>query len=192
MNALIRCYPTYGFTFVEMPKAASQSVRKVLVERFGSCPHRGVRDEEFTFSICRNPYDRAASIWWATTKRGDDRYGIAKDGGKTLEGMLEFFLRSKLPPKDQHGPYGGKWGLIANQSQNVGDLNIDRFLRFEDLEREWASLPFMDGVKLPHINTTHDLRDHWTQYMTPEAIGLVHEWADEDFTRFGYERLADA
>ena len=64
----------------------------------GFHPRPVERMADVHFTVCRNPYDRAVSIWASTCLRGGDRYGtkaqVEKEGGNY--GNLEDFVRTCL------------------------------------------------------------------------------------------------
>ena len=81
-----------GWVFVSTMKCATNTMYKVLPEIGGHRVQGGfharprVRIYDTHFSVCRNPYDRAVSIWASTCLRHGDRYNavnkIKSDGGR--------------------------------------------------------------------------------------------------------------
>lgn len=204
----------HRFAFISTMKCATNSLTHALLTRYqGAMPgdlHERRMDwvppGYFTFSVCRNPYTRAVSLWWSTCMRHDlDRYGFRKTCADPdrLEGFMQWVLGLASVPHD----------LLLTQSEWHRHTRIDRFLRVEHLEAEFAALPFVPaGEKLEMINATvtdeqgmldverlkadrsaaalsarpQRRRESADAYLTPRAASLIRQWAAEDFVRFGY------
>lgn len=135
----------------------------------------------FVFTVCRNPYIRAVSIWWSTCMRGHDRYGFrhACGNGDDFETFIVWAATQiKRPP------------LIQNQTEWQYGLTFDRILHLEDLAHEFSLLPFIkeQTIEFPEMNTTLSNRQPARHYLTPLAIEAIKSWAKPDFDEFGYSR----
>ncbi len=204
----------HRFAFISTMKCATNSLTHALLTRYDGRMPGGLHERRmdwvppgwFTFSVCRNPYTRAVSLWWSTCMRHDlDRYGFRKACADPdrLEGFMQWVLGLASLPHD----------LLLTQSEWHRHTRIDRFLRVEHLEAEFASLPFVQaGEKLELINATvtneqgmmdverlkadpsaatlsarpQRRREPASTYLTPSAVALIRQWAAEDFDRFGY------
>jgi hypothetical protein len=182
----------HRFAFSAITKTATQSVLQVLREHYHGYLEGGVAmhsmkpparaAEYFTFTVCRNPYDRAVSLWWSTCKRDVDKYGF----------------RAKCPRADDFTSFM-KWvattrpdhELTRPQWLHIHGVRIDRVLRFEHLADDFKSLPFYSGepAEWPRNNTTIENRLPWQQYMSRDSVRWIHEWCGLDFDKFGYERI---
>ena len=211
-----------GYVFVSVPKCGSQTLFKVLVESFkgkrvGGMHHNAVPDSAldfYCFTVIRNPYDRAVSIWWSTTqrpeRRNDDRYGLRKassDPDNFETWALE--VMAGVRP----APHVGRV-LLRSQQEQLRGVRLDRLLKLEDLEHSFRLLPFVcdPSFKLPTINATSTRRKPWevdksakivraqpgevidieprkqyTAYVTNAARQVVQEVYRSDFELGGYE-----
>lgn len=204
----------HRFAFVSTMKCATNSLTHALLTRYQGVMPGGLHERRmdwvpagyFTFSVCRNPYTRAISLWWSTCMRHDlDRYGFRKACADpdSLEGFMRWVVGLQALPHE----------LLLTQSQWHRYTRVDLFLGVERLEAEFATLPFVQpGEKLGLLNATvtdaHETlnverlkggrgedalaarpqrrRGPAREYLTPGASALVRRWAAEDFERFGY------
>lgn len=176
-----------NYAYVSTMKCATNTLYKLLVEQYqgqrvGDFHCRDLRHAppgSFLFSVCRNPYLRAVSIWWSTCMRGHDRYGLRRACGNGDD--FETFITwvASLP---QRPP------IVQNQAEWQAGIPFDRVLRLESLREEFESLPFVQGTVqgFPELNTTLNNRLHARHYLTPAAVEAVRRWAAVDFERFGY------
>lgn len=204
----------HRFAFISTMKCATNSLTHALLTRYQGVMPGGLHERRmdwvpagyFTFSVCRNPYTRAISLWWSTCMRHDlDRYGFRKACADpdSLAGFMRWLVGLQSLPHD----------LLLTQSQWHRHTRIDRFLKVEQLEAEFDALPFVQpGEKLAMINATvtddqglldvkrlqdgqgdaalsarpQRRRGPAGEYLSDEAAALVRRWAAEDFERFGY------
>lgn len=183
------------FVFTGITKTATQTMFAVLSRYYGGRLDDNVNAhsveipeyarDRFTFTVCRNPYDRAVSLWWSTTQIPDevkfDRYGF----------------RAACPNPDDFTAFA-RWlatdapehELTRTQAAHVAGVRLDAVLRFESLAEDFNRLPFYRGEPKvwPRENQTINERGPWQDYMTDEARRWVLEWCADDFNRFGYQR----
>jgi len=196
--------PHDKFVFVSTTKCATNSMWELLPKVFpdgyflvngvlkkGSRPrpfHSNVVPKEyrdlFTWSIVRNPYARAVSLWWSTTvdptKTLKQKYCYVELGTTDFTKFLHFLLTKPHMLVGRH--------LAITQTRWLRDVKLDRTLRLESLERDLITLPFWQpDIKVPVSNPSH-ARKSWTHYMNEERAALIREWCDEDFNTFGYSR----
>ena len=174
----------HKFAYPFVTKTATMSIRTLLVDRFAGArsgrlrtPPDGCRGY-FTFATCRNPYDRMVSWWYRVIKhlKGDE-YGhkreLASAGlGQSLFDFLTLWER--------------KGGFAQHE---VADANPGiTFIRTENLEEEFNSLPFVgEHVEVPRINATP--RPHWGDLLDARSGGHINRVYSEDFALGGYEML---
>ena len=189
--------PTQRAVFVSTPKCATNTMFYLLQEYYGGerrAPHFHNRDvppecrDWFIFSIVRNPYSRAVSIWWRTVMdQTAKRIFAHAPGGEDLATFIRWLATKPLEASHRR--------LCFSQTEWLEPVKPTRVLRLEHLRRELQSLPFWDEgvstVKLPRRNMCHG-RGDWQRYMTPEAIAAVEDWAGADFDTFGYPRKVPA
>ncbi len=182
-----------GYAFISTMKCATNSMYRVLVDHYNGCrvgdfhcrDTAYIPRNSFVFSICRNPYARAVSIWWSTCMRGHDRYGFRRacgngDDFQTFIVWVATLVRR--PP------------LLQNQTEWQAGLPLDDVLHLENLALEFARLPFISRreIKLPEMNTTFSDRLPAQHYLTPLAVDAVRVWARPDFENFGYSEEVSA
>lgn len=153
----------------------------------GFHPRPGERMADVHFSVCRNPYDRAVSIWASTCLREGDRYGtkaqIKKEGGNPDN--FTDFVKSCLMEKwqstgDRHNP-----DLFMSQFDWYKSTVLDLLVHIEELKPEIESIV----GEIPALSRINESKHKpWYQHMTPEAVDLINEWAPNDFD-FGYNKL---
>lgn len=174
------------FVFVSTPKCATHTMYEVLHSALYNgllLPggnHNNQVPEQFRsfyiFSIVRNPYSRAVSLWTFTRKRGDD----------VPESLADYVRLLIDSPEKAAGPKAG-----LSQAEWLRPVPLTRVLWLESLAADFQVLPFYRGPDtLPQRNAS----DHrpWQEYMTTEIADLIDEWAGQDFHVFGYPRWAYA
>ena len=186
----------YQFVFVSTPKCCTNTMYEVLPKHFKGARilpgfHRTAVPpryrQYFTWTIIRNPYARAVSIWYSTTVRATggsaQRYGYEAIGSTSFERFLEWLLTRP--------------GELAQRSLDVPQAvwlvpcRIDRHLRLESLADELRSLPFWrSDIDVPIRNPSDGCKP-WPEYITRRARDLILEWANIDFEAFGYPREID-
>ena len=190
--------------FIAVPKTGTRTMYKILEEKYNGKlqgEHREVVPEQyrnyFTFIIKRNPYDRAASIYWAMCRRNGDKYHYKKHFTKRrLENTFLNFLKELLARRYE------KMGVGHVRIQYVFYTNnINKILRFENLQEDFNNLPFVKSkIELPHLNHTtrehiptpkkpigHPIRPSWEEMVTAEEGKLINKIYEIDFKHLGYE-----
>jgi len=124
------------------------------------------RDNLFTFAFCRNPYDRAVSLWAYNNKRNDMELTFR-----------EFCLN--------WGNWG--WRVRTPQSKWLDGVDLGFLGRFENLQEDFGKLCDMldmERRRLPHVNPTQHgpCRDYYDEV----TQGIVRALYARDFERFGY------
>lgn len=129
------------------------------------------------WTVVRNPYDRAVSIW-ASTKTSD-RYGVITRCNNDTS--FENFIDSCLLK-----PMRKEKFLFKNQSDWLKDSIVDKIAKFENLNEDVNSITGLN-LNLPRLNVSK--RDDYMQYMTPAIIEKLNIWSGEDFQNYNYNKL---
>ena len=189
----------HKFVFVAIQKTATRSIYSYLKENLGGKQlnqHRPDIPAEykryFSFCVSRNPYDRICSEYWSKCRRDNDRYQYKKRFEiSNLENSLENFL-SMIPKR--HGR------AVWQQALFIKPNRIDKILRFENLQDDFNTLPFISsGTVLPHANSTSTTkiigdkiikpRPPWEELVTPVAGRMINKLFEEDFKLLNYEMM---
>jgi hypothetical protein len=176
----------HKYVFVAIPKTGTRTIYSILKgqydghlfkEHYEYVPEKF--KDFFKFTIVRNPYERAVSLWWSTCKRDNRRRYPEIIGSSEL---IDFF----------------KWLNMSNVNKGVGSeilrtqayySKFDKILYTEILESDFKSIEiFKDTRHLPRMNSTQivsnnnkSARKHWQEYMTPSVIKEIEKYYAEDF-----------
>ena len=165
--------------FIHIPRTAGTSLRKALdikkprlrkywtgIITLGHKSNLRLPDDAFTFSFCRNPYDRAVSMWAFNNKV------------RNLDISFTEFCRELD---------NWTWGHRIRLPQATWVDGIDFVGYFENLEEDFGILCDKLGIErrpLPHENATE--HGPWQEYYTEETQRIVLSYYAVDFGRFGY------
>lgn len=137
------------------------------------------------FTIVRNPYDRAVSIWASTCLRNNDRYNAAskiRSEGGDPNSFEDFCVTCLADDPWLWTPHG--W-LFTNQHDWINTFILDELVHIENLKPELERIvgPVPD---LP----TENKSEHrpWLTHMTQDAVDVINDWAEDDFG-LGYDRI---
>ena len=130
---------------------------------------RGLAPKDaFTFAFCRNPYDRAVSMWAFNNR----------------ENGLDLTF-----PEFCRGLNDWRWGwrIRRPQAEWLDGVDLDFLGSFENLEQDFGILCDMLEVErrpLPVVNATE--RGPWQDYYDAETQGIIRAYYAQDFERLGY------
>ena len=185
----MRLSPDGTRLFISTMKCATNTVYDAL-EKIDWMPiTKGVHPKpverlaEIHFTICRNPYDRAVSIWASTCLRDEDRYNakkhiLSKSGDPN---KFSDFVRICLDGPITWTPHN--W-LFSNQTDWYDSMVVDAFCHIENLKPEIESIT--GPLEISNINVSQ--HKPWYQYMTPKIVKRLNKWAGNDFD-LGYNKL---
>jgi hypothetical protein len=166
-----RLWGVLDYTFM------AQHLTYAEVYLLGLCP--GDITEYSKLAVCRNPYDRAVSMF----------FHLAPSAEKTPQGF-EIFIRTWLEsdPPERHGFRT----ILRPQWEFCVDLNgesvLDTVLRFERLGEDYARYcrEVLDQpAELPWLGKQRHDRDH-DQFYTATTRKTVRRLFARDFEMFGY------
>ena len=193
----------HRFVFVGVPKAATQSLFPWLADNFegrqvGMHTRKLPAGTEgyLVWSVVRNPYVRAVSMWWSVTGQGptSETYCTQAVAEKYGDAGLVSFLRWVLdsaengysPLPDVLPPL---W--LGPQTAWLAEAKPKEVYRLESFGPHLLAQFVGKGKTLPPLPRNNDRQaEHgpWRNYMTPETVRLVNVWAANDFGAFGYEK----
>lgn len=135
---------------------------------------REIWDSYFKFTIERNPWDRQVSLFFYRHQRRKPK----------LE--FEEHLSSRIYPL-LHSARIDNWRTYTID----GEIAVDRILRFERIEEEFASVCRhlgIEGASLPHSNAGPPRdRLNYRDYYTPKSRDIVAKWYRNEIEALGYE-----
>ena len=136
----------------------------------------------YKFCFCRNPYDRAVSLYVYMTKNANPK-----------PSFLEFWQGLKQNGIGKIGLYNHLNMSMCNpQLRWIENIKIDFTGRYENLEEDIDRL--MKELKLPPLNLPHhnrSTRKGLGDYFCPESKKIIETLYAEDFEYFGYEIESD-
>ena len=184
----------FQYVFVSVPKTGTQTMFATLVdhyhgERSGGFHERripGVAKLWYTFSIVRNPFERAVSLWYSTTQRNpkDDHYGF-RAACPDVDNPASFINWIATNP-----PCVRPWApLTWTQYEQLYGIALDTVLHTENLNHEFNQLPFVATPRdIGRRNVaTRKLPTH--AYMSQDLERAIVNWAGDDFQRYNYPTI---
>lgn len=198
---------THKCIYIHIPRTAGRSVSNALGARgkiagkhfFARRILAEVGDYEwkqyFTFSIVRNPWDRAVSLFFQQTGnlpdcKPDFRQWIidqVSDNGYPNDNSR--FWECSLVDGGSTGGTSTKWKCQTDWLLGFDDkIAVDYVARFENLAFDWKDICEIIGVKyqpLAFENPTE--HNHYSYYYDDETRQIVADWHRRDIENWGYE-----
>ena len=186
--------------FVHVPKAAGTSVNKALYGRtlghYSAAKIQskfpGLYERTFTFSLVRNPWDRALSAYRFACVGKTNSMGVRKPGQYRIPEFESFerFVCEWLPKQDIEDR-----DFIFRPQQmfvcdDAGQVMVDHLGRVEAMDETVKVLTERLGKKITirNENSTGALReDYRTAYVRPEMIDIVGSVYCNDVNLFRYD-----
>jgi len=191
--------------YVAVPKCGSQAIYAWLErhcdgERYGQVNEQVVPTwarNYYRWTVVRNPYARAVSLWWSTTQREQtiDRYGFRACCPEPDN--LAVFINWICDMRDQTRA-GRQVAVNHDPLSRTMDEQLrpakpfKRRLQLQNLWPELLTLPWLSeearSNQVGRVNQTAHLRPPVKDIYesTRGAIEAVIRWAPEDFAQFGY------
>ena len=166
-------------------KAATNSLYAALPgvrygRGFHPRPAKGERIRPLQWTVVRNPYDRAVSIWASTCLRDGDRYR-AKARIKSVGGdpeSFDDFVAACLA--NGYVWAGGHSWLFRNQADWLDGRVIDCYARFDELYADVAGI-IGEVVSFPRENQSKHA-PWYSYYARAQTRALVLRWASSDWS----------
>ena len=182
--------------FIHVPKTGGQSVHRAMGLKNG--PHRPlsfykVKRSRYVFTVVRNPYDRAISLWkWYSElherpmKKRTPHNAAMNVLARKCESADQFWLnyldKKSLSYQLRYSPMlRPQMFFLKDKKSKVSRVSdsINRVIRFENLSDEFEGIKKRFGFKeLPHINSSKRLEG---DEMSEECRSLIRELYPEDF-----------
>ena len=178
------------FVFVAIPKTGTRTIYKILKENYKPSFTKDYYNhipkwasKYFRFTVIRNPYARAVSLWYSLIRKPGVSNGLARAiRGMNLAEFFKFLIKN--------AENGGTYHPLTLNTQSLYFKSVIRFdaiLRTESLEQDFLDLPFVNEDikakfknKFPHLNK--DVRGfNYKAYLTNEAIEAINIYYSEDF-----------
>jgi len=200
----MRISMVHRFVYISTPKVCTHTIYRVLDEHYDKGLIREAFHSNqipphlwdfFVWSVCRNPYTRALSLWWSACRlHPPDQYGFRKGCGAAddFTRFIVWLSHTKLSERHE---------LMKNQTEWLAPCEPVATIHMENLAEGLAELSFWKpDISLPHMNTTDAkieaqsavegqqiVKPHWRElYQEREAREAVLRWAGDDFARFNY------
>lgn len=196
--------------WISIPKCGTHAISNILVEQFDGeriIPPYHPRDIPDTakgyrtFTVSRNPYNRAISIWYHLLHRTtqaikplksygelwgpllSEYFGVKRDD-LDLNHVLEFLAsREWEKHKDK-----SSWVVCQPQVEWLEDVRIDEICQLENLERDLENKFQMAMKEMPNA-VVRFKAPYKRPQLTHDQRRLIEEWAREDFIEFEYDRI---
>ena len=178
--------------FIHIPKNAGTSIQNTLGPT--SLGHRRVYEVEECgplFTCIRNPYDRAASIYWfMRQQQGNAFFNMVK----TWKDVNEFWLTIDESGLPYHRRIVTSQISFLRDKKGVGEISsrIETVLRYETLTEDWPAFALLhDLPPLPHKNKSEGRTSpNWQEELSAESIAKIGELYADDFEHLNYERIS--
>ena len=166
--------------FIHIPKTAGVSICKAIGQRPGHRP-RDIKEGAIVFSCVRNPYDRAASLYYFLRDKAPNYRQVFMVDGETVN----TFWAERIHLIRQHR-------FTQPQVSWLDGIKVDRLLRFENLTDDWQHM--RDEFDLPELEHENENEFRpatpWQDELSAESIAKIGELYAEDFEHLNYERIS--
>jgi hypothetical protein len=195
----------HKYVHIAIPRNASKSVSKWLARNYqGECVgfhHQWRKPPEaadyLTFTVVRNPYERAASgsfaLTWDGEKASPEKRVPSEKPEPSTEPLEERLRKAKLRGNAtlvHQGTNVPENGM--NQAHWIKKAGISLVLYFESLPECLGELPFVDRGSMPPLS--HALErgirppGNFFDHFAEDAEACTWAYAKDDFELLGYRR----
>lgn len=202
----MRINKKHKFVFISTPKNCTHTIYDILDKYFSvGLIDAGFHNNKiglayrkyFRWTIVRNPYSRAVSVWWSACRLAHkDQYKFRRRCG-SKDDFIKFitWLADQPFHQRQRDP------LMLSQTEWLNPIKPIHCIHTEGLEENLKQLPFwIDGIEIKKLNTTAEkinvqqleekqkiVRPPWQEFYKDEkAKDAVLKYANSDFEQFGY------
>ena len=193
-----------GFWFVDIPRTSTTTLKLAFYKRFGKLfgkpsasqgigagliPHHvpaqllreqlgaELWDSIYTFSIVRNPFERALSLFL-----------FLQGNGKLRGWTFARYVEKLVQPGgfDYYGHFLGNCGYVCDAD---GELLVSEVFRFEDREAAMAVIAAKTGceeIKKGDSKAYKTDHQHYSHYYDAGSRQRVEDYYRDDLQRFGY------
>jgi hypothetical protein len=136
----------------------------------------------FTFTSCRNPFDRAISQWAFSVKnKFGSFYGLKEDGS-----FLEYCEVLYKNRRDKNF-----WPSVLQTDYSHSCLRVDYIVRFEELQKSWEKMiKDFDISGLPVTLSWENKNDHlpYQEYYCERSKEIIFDVYQKDFEKLNYPK----
>jgi hypothetical protein len=181
--------PKKQFVYVTVPKAASVAIIAFLQQHFTGIHHKGHPTDipascrrYYTFTVVRNPYLRAVSIWrWLNFTK------VIREPVKHIDYSNWYTFLQKMINKDDYA-ITQTVPAMRTQATHLHGTRIDCAIHLNNVEQRLAELSFMpNNISLPVLNKAPVEYDPY-KFLDERAMLLIEKWMSNDFKQFCFHK----
>jgi len=184
----------YEHTFIHIPKCAGHSMQSN--DWVGNKCHTTVndyikegtwRDDYFSWTFVRNPYDRLLSSYFWIKKSNYDlqkwHNGMSQQDISTFANLISWLEKSDINKDVLFKP---QYLHIINQNDNI---SVGFIGRFESIVQDWSYITnTILGKQCDLLHKNKTSHNHYTQYYTDELKERIYTLYAKDFALFSYKK----
>jgi hypothetical protein len=174
-----------GFVSSQQNKYQTGALQHLFASNVIKAVSKEVYEEYFTFSMVRNPWDRAVSQFIYLHRRPDLQRFLGADHRTSFPEYLELIVQKP------HVHWQPQYLFLTDAA---GQSIVDYVGRFEEYEASVKEMmvkvcgkperPDGSPLNIPHVNKSS--RDNYWMYYENQTIDTVAKIYQEDIQRYGY------
>lgn len=188
-------FPEGKCIYVAMPKCANTTIWHTLRECFGPFEKlsrsrvNDLHDEGmFVFTSCRNPYDRAVSMWADKIVRrtGATERCLSQHPNMWIGMGFGQFMQALIAHKGMRNQH---FETMSNTIRNIRHHDV---IRFESLQDDWSRVEARLGIHYGRLKVENkSVKTDWREYYDGRSLQLATQYFRDDFKVFNYETRND-